>query len=143
MLIIHLESDLMISLKRKKDFKHISKGLNSYNKRNDGTIDTNSDFWRDEQFKKKDFDFCLELTNLRLLNENVQLLDKYRKANIFVNQEGKEKLLRETGEIIRTVEILKHDDICKIWEEFERDRGGLLCRIYKALFLAIRLTILF
>lgn len=35
-----------------KKFKHISEGLNLYNKKNDSTVSTDSEIWRDEQFEE-------------------------------------------------------------------------------------------
>lgn len=40
-----------------KHFKHISEGLNLCIKQSDGTIDSGSEIWRDEQFKRKDYTF--------------------------------------------------------------------------------------
>lgn len=54
MKIINVESDLMIYLKLRsglKKFKHISEGLNLCNEKNDSTVDTDSEIWRNEQFE--------------------------------------------------------------------------------------------
>lgn len=68
--------------------------------------------------------------NLRLLNEDGQLPVNITNS-VFIKQgKQKEKLLGETGGVIRSGEILKHGSVSKIGEEFDGDRGGLLCQIY-------------
>lgn len=49
---------------------------------------------------------------------------------IFSKQEEKEKFLRQTGGVIRPVEVLKHDSISNAGEAFEGGRGGPLWQIY-------------
>lgn len=74
-----------LKLKRgKKKFRHISEGLNLYNKKNDGTIVSDSEIGEMSSLKGKivilDIIFIMKLG---LLNENAQLPVNCNKTNIY------------------------------------------------------------